>query len=58
MRFVQDAPGRFRIADYTVLNGNHGLVYLLPTIDGTYGMFLERHVELGACRRPRGRLSC
>src|SRR5262249_39396446 len=46
VQFLQSEPGAFRVADYTVLNGNHGLVYLVPSIDGTYGMFLSRFVTL------------
>ncbi|HZR97827.1 MAG TPA: YfhO family protein [Chloroflexota bacterium] len=46
VQYLWNEPGLFRVADYTVLNGNHGLVYLLPTVDGTYGMFVERFVEL------------
>jgi hypothetical protein len=46
VRFLQAEPDVFRVADYTVLNGNHGLVYLLPTIDGTFGMFVGRFTEL------------
>ncbi|HLH20955.1 MAG TPA: YfhO family protein [Chloroflexota bacterium] len=44
--FIGHEPGTFRVADYTVLNGNHGLVYLIPTVDGTYGMFVERYMTL------------
>jgi hypothetical protein len=46
VQFLQAEQGAFRVADYTVLNGNHGLVYLVPTVDGTYGMFVERFVQL------------
>ncbi|HEY7063956.1 MAG TPA: hypothetical protein VII06_20930 [Chloroflexota bacterium] len=46
VEFLSNEPGAFRVADYTVLNGNHGLVYLVPTVDGTYGMFVERYVTL------------
>lgn len=48
VQFVEGERSQFRVADYTVLNGNHGLVYLVPTIDGTYGMFLERFITLRA----------
>lgn len=46
VEFLWAESGTFRIADYTVLNGNHGLVYRVPTVDGTYGMFVERFVAL------------
>jgi hypothetical protein len=52
VRFVQDQPGLFRVADQNVLNGNNGLVYLLPTINGTYGMFLARFMALKAALPP------
>jgi hypothetical protein len=48
VQFVEAERSVFRVADYTVLNGNHGLVYLVPTIDGTYGMFIERYIALRA----------
>jgi hypothetical protein len=53
VQFLQSEPGAFRVADYTVLNGNHGLVYLVPTIDGTYGMFLSRFVTLRKALPPQ-----
>ena len=46
VEFLWAEPGLFRVADYTVLNGNHGLVYQVPTVDGTYGMFVERFIAL------------
>ena len=46
VEFLWDEPATFRVADFSVLNGNHGLVYLLPSVDGTYGMFVERFVAL------------
>jgi hypothetical protein len=46
VRFLQSEPDLFRAADNSVLNGNHGLVYLVPTIDGTYGMFVARFTQL------------
>ncbi|HZU05035.1 MAG TPA: YfhO family protein [Chloroflexota bacterium] len=52
VRFLQADPDLFRIADQGVLNGNHGLVYLIPTVDGTYGMFLARYVALRAALPP------
>src|SRR3954447_18778630 len=48
VHFIEADQSPFRVADYTVLNGNHGLVYLVPSIDGTYGMFLERFITLRA----------
>jgi len=53
VQLLQSEGSRSRVADYTVLNGNHGLVYLLPTVDGTYGMFLERFVQLRAALPPQ-----
>jgi hypothetical protein len=53
VQFLQSEPGAFRVADYTVLNGNHGLVYLVPSIDGTYGMFLNRFVNLRKALPPQ-----
>jgi hypothetical protein len=50
--FLWDEPGLFRVADHTVLNGNHGLVYLVPTVDGTYGMFVERFIALRKALPP------
>jgi hypothetical protein len=52
VQFLRNEPGIFRVADYTVLNGNHGLVYLVPTVDGTFGMFVERFVALRAALPP------
>jgi hypothetical protein len=52
VEFLQDDPGTFRVADYTVLNGNHGLIYLVPTVDGTYGMFIERFITLRKALPP------
>lgn len=52
VQFIQSQRSLLRVADYTVLNGNHGLVYLVPSVDGTYGMFLERFVQLRAALPP------
>lgn len=54
VQFIHAEPGLFRVSDHTVLNGNHGLVYLVPTVQGTYGMFVARFITLRD-RLPRER---
>ena len=40
------------MADRAVLNGNHGLVYPVSTVDGTYGMYVERFIALRKALPP------
>ena len=52
VEFIHRQPGLFRVSDHGVLNGNHGLVYLVPTIDGTFGMFVARVMDLKKALPP------
>jgi hypothetical protein len=52
VRFIWDQPGLFRVSDHGVLNGNHGLIYLVPTVEGTYGMYIERFIALRKALPP------
>lgn len=52
VRWLQREPEPYRLDDRGVLNGNSGLVYLLPSVNGAYGMFVARFSMLKTVLPP------
>jgi hypothetical protein len=52
VRWLQAVREPYRLDDRGVLNGNSGLVYLLPSVDGAYGMFVARFSMLKTVLPP------
>ena len=52
VRWLQGEPAPYRLDDRGVLNGNSGLVYLLPSVNGAYGMFVARFSMLKTVLPP------